>query len=202
MAGSKALTGEHLIIVKKCLEETTSILNSINLEHIVDCGTLLGIIRENRLLPWDDDVDLTIKRVNLKKLMKNRWRFWLKGYRTHVGKFKQDYGQFKKGDIRIFKIQTKRWLFIKKYNVLDIFIKDLVGDEYQMIVGGKRSVLQGIPKHFLDETIEYKFDDKMYTIPKDYEEYLEYIYGDWKTPVKEWDFTVDAKCNKKAYFNK
>jgi len=202
MAGSKALTGEHLIVVKKCLEDTTSILKKINLDHIVDCGTLLGIIRENRLLPWDDDVDITIRRTDLKKVMKNRWRFWFKGYRTHVGKFKRDFENFKKGDIRIIKIQTKRWFFIKEYNVLDIFIKDLINGEYQMIVGGKRLVLQGIPKRFLDETTQHEFDGKNYTIPKDYEDYLEYIYGDWKTPVKDWDFTVDAKCNKEAYFKK
>ena len=66
-----------------------------------------------------------------------------------------------------------------------------------MIVGRNPSVLQGVPAHFLDNTINYIFNNKPYSIPKDYRDYLTYLYGDWKTPVKNWDFTKDAKTNKR-----
>ncbi|WP_440874443.1 LicD family protein [Thalassotalea sp. PLHSN55] len=196
MAGTKKLVGKHLKVAHKALTKVTDFLERLNIHYIVDCGTLLGMIREDRLLPWDDDVDLSIKRSDAEFLVKNRWRLWLMGYRTCVRHYRNDDYAFNKGDVRLIKIQTRKWLFFKKDNVLDIFIKDAVGDEYQMALGRNPSVLQGIPKTFLDETVSFLFGDKTYSIPKAYQEYLTFIYGDWRTPVKEWNFLVDAKCNK------
>jgi phosphorylcholine metabolism protein LicD len=197
MPGTEKLIGKNLEATEKVLREAKKIFDQLGIHYIIDCGTLLGIIRENRLLPWDTNADITIRREDAKKLYRNRWRFWLKGYRTHVRFFKFNYEQYKKSSLRSFRVQTRRFIFFKKNNILDIFIKDKIDDEYQMIVGGNPTVLQEIPAKFLDETIKYNFQGQKYTIPKDYEKYLEYMYGDWKTPVKEWDFRKDALTNKK-----
>jgi phosphorylcholine metabolism protein LicD len=42
------------------LKETVNILKSNNINFWLCHGTLLGIIRENRLLPWDHDIDFAI----------------------------------------------------------------------------------------------------------------------------------------------
>ncbi len=45
---------------EKILFKTISILKSNNIDYWITDGTLLGIIRENRILPWDGDLDIAI----------------------------------------------------------------------------------------------------------------------------------------------
>jgi phosphorylcholine metabolism protein LicD len=42
---------ESIIIVSK-------LLNSYNIKHWLNFGAMLGIVRENRLLPWDNDAEI------------------------------------------------------------------------------------------------------------------------------------------------
>ena len=38
-------------------------------------------------------------------------------------------------------------------------------------------------------------DEFDYSVPTQYEDYLTYRYGDWKIPVKEYDFKKDDKAS-------
>ena len=49
----------------RALEEVSSLLKNNNINFWVCHGTLLGIIRENRLLPWDKDIDLAVWDLSL-----------------------------------------------------------------------------------------------------------------------------------------
>lgn len=40
-----------------------------DIKYSVDCGTLLGVIRHKGYIPWDDDLDFTITREQLNKLI-------------------------------------------------------------------------------------------------------------------------------------
>ncbi len=42
------------------LQDTVGILNQHNISYWADCGTLLGLIRENQLLEWENDIDLGV----------------------------------------------------------------------------------------------------------------------------------------------
>ncbi len=50
------ITDEHLDLYKFVIE----LLNGISVPYWLDQGSLLGVVRENRFLPWDHDVDLGI----------------------------------------------------------------------------------------------------------------------------------------------
>ncbi len=193
MSSKVKLTGKYAKMANKMLKDITAILDKSGVQYVLEAGTLLGIVRENRLLPWDNDVDLTITSDNLKKLLKNRWRFYLMGYRPTIRKYKRDIGPFKKGMVRLFKVQVLKYYIIKEIKLLDIFVKYPVGDEYQWTVAVKKPVLKGVPKRFYDERTEILYQNTKYTVPKDYKGYLECHYGDWKTPVKEWNFRTDDK---------
>lgn len=39
--------------------DVCSVLEQHGIDYWLDCGSLLGIIREGRLLPWDDDADIS-----------------------------------------------------------------------------------------------------------------------------------------------
>ncbi|KKL52414.1 hypothetical protein LCGC14_2285710 [marine sediment metagenome] len=45
--------------IREILKFLLPILNGINVEYWVDCGTLLGIIREEDILEWDNDGDIS-----------------------------------------------------------------------------------------------------------------------------------------------
>ncbi|MCK5076069.1 MAG: LicD family protein [Calditrichia bacterium] len=196
MAGSLKLEGHIAEIAKKMLKDVTIILEESKIDYVLEAGTLLGIVRENRLLPWDNDLDVTITRKFEKKLLKIRWKIWLAGYRTRIRKYKRDVGPFKKGTVRIIKVQIRKFLFFKRYSLLDIFVKENIAGEYNWTVSEKKPVLKSVPLKFYDEITKFKFDNKEYLVPKDYKGYLEYCYGDWKTPVKKWNFRTGDNCVK------
>ncbi len=190
MAGTIQLTGKYARLGEKALRDVVEILEAENIPYVLEGGTLLGIVRENRLLPWDNDLDLTITRPYTNKLLGARWKFWLKGYRTRVRKIKNDSEHFKKGDARILKIQTTRFFFFKDVSLMDIFIKDLTGDRYYWTVSEK-NVLKSAPRKYYEKFTTFSFNDKLYSIPAEYDAYLQSRYGDWKTPKQTWDFTKD-----------
>ena len=158
---------------------------------MLEAGTLLGIVRENRLLPWDNDMDITITSDNLDKLLAVKWKFPFYGYSAKVHYYRRDTGPFKKGLVRMIKVKELKFFLFKGVKLLDIFVKYPIGDEYQWTVSIKRPVLKGVPKRFYDERTELIYDNRKYSVPKDYEGYLECHYGDWRTPVKNWDFRTD-----------
>ncbi len=193
MAGDLVLGNGLIEVTKSMLKGVCSILDNLEIPYFVDNGTLLGIIRENRILPWDNDADISVDSKVAEKIYRNRWRFWLKGYRTFVRRYKFDTEHFKKGELRIIKIQTKKGPFIKEHDILDIFIKKKVDDIYLWTVGAKDIVVQTSPAKYYENLKRITFDDYDYLVPESCENYLEYRYGDWKTPVKEWDWRVDDK---------
>jgi len=196
MAGSNRLEGKTLDIAKKMLRDTVDILDNSKVEYVLEAGTLLGIVRENRLLPWDNDVDVTITEAYESALLKNRWRFLLKGYLLKVKRYKNDVGPFKKGTVRICKVYKPKFYLLKGYKLLDVFIKRPIENEYFWTVAVKRPVLKSVPKHFYDQRTTLEWEGKTYKVPKDYEGYLECHYGDWRTPVKEWNFRTSDKSVK------
>ena len=40
------------------LKRAVSILDSRNIDYWIDCGTLLGLVRDDKIIPWDEDVEL------------------------------------------------------------------------------------------------------------------------------------------------
>ena len=52
--------GEHKKIAIKLLEETIAILKDFEINHCLISGTLLGHVRHNYFIPWDDDIDLLV----------------------------------------------------------------------------------------------------------------------------------------------
>ncbi|MCK9329692.1 MAG: LicD family protein [Candidatus Cloacimonetes bacterium] len=190
MAGKLRLTGKMAVIGKKMLKKVCQILDENNIKYNLDNGTLLGIIREDRLLPWDNDIDITIHEKYLSQLLKLRWKFWLAGYRTRLRYSKIDIKYFPKGKIRMMKVQTRKFLF-KGSNMIELYFKVEDNDKYYYIEDEKDPVLKAAPAKYYTNLIRYNFDDYKYLIPKDYEEYLVYRYGDWKTPDKEFNYKKD-----------
>jgi lipopolysaccharide cholinephosphotransferase len=50
------------------LKKTIDILNEFDINHFLISGTLLGYVRHNDFIPWDDDIDLLVDETIFKKL--------------------------------------------------------------------------------------------------------------------------------------
>lgn len=191
MSGDARLEGAVGEKALKMLKDVSEVLERHGVEYILDCGTLLGIVRENRLLPWDNDVDLAVDSSQIPKLKKCMLALWLKGYRVRFARTTKESSIISINAPRILRVRNRKRLIHRGENLIDIFIKYDGGDGYHYLKVGensRNSIEQKFPSKFLFERSSIDFNGKAYPVPKDYAEYLTYRYGDWKVPVKDWDF--------------
>jgi phosphorylcholine metabolism protein LicD len=130
MAYNITLEGKNKILAENLLKDIVSILDDINIIYCLEGGTLLGIYRENRLLPWDSDLDLSKlddelhKISHLTKILKKH------NYRIRFRYFETTDAHFKKGNLRILKIRKQYFFGLIKSSVcLEIFIKYKLEDQ-------------------------------------------------------------------------
>src|SRR5690606_20464286 len=63
-----ALVGDRAQRALAMLHRVTKTLETAGVTYWLDHGTLLGIVREQRLLPWDTDMDITVPATSLPQL--------------------------------------------------------------------------------------------------------------------------------------
>jgi len=78
MAPISNKTKEELYI--KNLQDIKEIFDWHRIEFWLDTGTLLGAVREGKILSWDDDVDLSLKEVEYRKLPSTFAEFKERGF--------------------------------------------------------------------------------------------------------------------------
>ena len=192
MAYDITLTGKNKLIAESMLRDIATILDSCRIQYWLEGGTLLGIRRENRLLPWDNDIDLSILADQVSKLddlfptLKNA------GYRVRTRLFKRSNSPFQQGDIRLIKIRQKKWFGLARGAVcLEIFVKYPQQDYCYWEIADK---IKKVPARFYQSLKSIRYNDYDYSIPQLTEDYLSYRYGDWQTPVKNWNTATDDKA--------
>ena len=183
------LSGKNGKIALKLLNDITNILDKYDVKYWLDFGTLLGIVRENRILPWDDDMDISIFPDDL-SVMYNKVLPEIKSlkYRVYKREFLKDDKPLKKGNMRAFKIRNNRLLFLRGYVKLDIFVMYPEKDKYYWLELGE---VHSLPKTLLDEFGKFRFNGKDYRVPKNYDSYLTYHYKNWRVPNKHYNSSVD-----------
>jgi len=192
MSGSYTLTGENLQTALKMLRDITTIFNESNIKYSLTAGTLLGIVRENRLLPWDRDMDLRVFYEDCDKLLKSVSKIKKAGYIIRVRYQDREDPPLKRGDVRLIKVFSKKNMFFKGEVMMDCFIATKNNNQYIWSCGGERKYTKkAVPSHFYDNLEKITFDNNDYFLPVKKEEYLQLRYGDWKTPKKKWRFAKD-----------
>ncbi len=185
------LQGKNLEVAEKMLEDVTRILEKHNVRYWLDFGTLLGIVRERRLLPWDYDMDISIFEddrqkvhdVVMPEIKKSNYRIYSRYH--HI----ENHDVIKKGEFRAFRVKNYRWKFFRGYVNMDIFVMYKKDDYHYWY---ELHNIHRIPSKLIEEFDTIEFNGKMYTIPKLYDEYLTYHYGNWRIPVKDYNSAVDG----------
>ena len=184
---------------RKMLFCSTDFLNKYNIPYFLEGGTLLGIVRDGDLLPWDHDVDISINYQDAEKFDKLRWKFYFKGYRVTRRRGIQSYGPIKPNDYRIFKMKPIGLAFFKmffpalaeKMVVLDIFVK--TDDDTHTYWQSMGKILRVDKSHY-QSIEEVELMGRKLSVPFNYKDYLTAKYGDWSIPVKEWLCKEDEKA--------
>lgn len=60
--------GQYKNVAIELLKKTISILNEFDINHCLISGTLLGYVRHDDFIPWDDDIDLLVDETLIDKL--------------------------------------------------------------------------------------------------------------------------------------
>jgi len=66
------------------LRQVKKIFDKHKIDFWLDFGTLLGAIRDKRIIPWDKDIDLGMRREDLQKLLSFEDEFRKEGIEIHV----------------------------------------------------------------------------------------------------------------------
>lgn len=168
-----------LIILKKNLD-------SIGVINYLSSGTLLGAIRDNDFIPWDWDVQMYLITENAYPL---RYRIikLLEDSGFMIHKF-NDSEDSLKWDIRregaIFELTAwylqGKWRYRKKKSMR-------------------------VPSYLFEGEYNINFKGLNYRTLNPPEEYLEFCYGDWKTPIRTSDkevYSNSKHLRKYTFINK
>ena len=159
---------------------------------IVDFGTLLGIIRDNDVIEWDDDVDFSI--ANLSEDFD--FPIWItdviKKIDLPVNLSLKYQSIDNKPTSIILNFETKEF----RQFLISISLRELKNNNYIHLPSG--GMWYAPKKHFDNyEIIDWQ-GCKVF-VPYDYENYLTFLYGNWKIPKKNITMADYANLGKVDY---
>jgi len=196
----------------KLLKIVIDVLDENKIKYDLDFGTLIGAVRDKGLIPWDDDIDISLLDENDYNLMPQILKTINKKYnlRTYLFTFdsakekrkkrnktiyQEDISFTSNSNYQIAKVRTNKFLIFGKGNTcIDIFFKYKFENKSHWFAYGQEN---SVPiEHVCEELVEIEFCGLNCKIPKEYDKYLTYKYGDWKTPKENWshendDFTIN-----------
>jgi phosphorylcholine metabolism protein LicD len=98
--------------LKEQFNEIIDLLNEKHVPYYVDCGALLGIVRDGDLLPWDNDTDLAINAEDTEKLTSVIKDIQKLGWSCEFKTFSENNAFATQQDYRVLKVyDTWLWVF-------------------------------------------------------------------------------------------
>ena len=176
----KIFTNEELDKRNEGLKELTELIELKEVNYFLSDGVLLGAVREKNFIKWDWDVEITILTESIWDKVDSFLEV-VKKNGFEIGSIDSSYKNFK---INLFKNENKYSL-------------------NGLIINGEKRVRNsyGYPKELFEKKEVIEFRGKSYPAPYRIEQYLEYQYGDWKTPITEKDRYIKNKYLSKAVRN-
>jgi len=168
---------------KKDLLDIKKVLDTRGIKFFLAYGTALGAYRDKDFIDGDDDIDLIItQKLTLKERKKIGWALLDIGFKRQDRVMFNVFGRFEQVGEGYDGTEETGIIVCERYVPVTIFF---FSDEEKMKCIpklGSFPVLETKDK-FFKEGEKIKFLKEDFLIPSPIEEYLEYTYDDWKTPV-------------------
>ena len=172
----------QLDLAREALISARNLLMAAEIPFFLCSGTLLGIVRNNDILPYDKDMDLGIP-----------WHV----DRELISRILTQSGIFEEGKVQEDTFENRQWhlsfVHIKNQIALDLFF--YCPDDEHFICGFNflPFPVQSHPHRFEIGTLFWQGLD--WPIPEPVEQYLTDFYGsDWRIPDPYFDTVVASHC--------
>jgi len=197
----------------------TNLLNKKKIKYVVDGGTLLGLMREGKLLPQDEDIDISTWVEDKNKLTSLLPEFQKEGYKIKKGYYKKllcSYTLFPPTFIKGREIDIKIFRKYKDYSWcperyaknstdtgLIYYISKFSRAPFLMLIKiFPFKPLISLIDHLFFNVDTWKFplkynekpkflSEKGIFIPSKWQSYLKFRFHNWKIPARNWKYTRD-----------
>lgn len=165
----------------------TELLEKHKVDVYVDFGTLLGFVRDGDILDWDDDIDMSVNDYDYEKMVE----IMLNNHSDMPGIGIVQW----QGNIVYDTDGNKYGLLLdcipnseSKIKPFDLYLRSRRRkDGFSIPMGAVGNLF--IPEKYFDGHDIINIKELRLKAPKNYQEYLTLVYGDWNTPKKGVDFT-------------
>lgn len=172
-------TDDELNIRKKEFLKICDILTSLKIKFFLTSGILLGAIRDNDFIKWDWDIEISVfsheffPKIDLIRYNLEKSGFKITKIIRDKNNLKIDFTGIYPGDVTSYTIYGWRYSKIR-----DVYWRKELS----------------IPSKFLNKLSKFNFLGQQFNCPSYIEEYLTFVYGNWKIPLRT--------SNKKIYLTK
>jgi len=186
----------------RVLNLAISALEDIGADYWICNGTLLGLIRDDALIPWDTDIDIGIFDTTHVESLTTRLQdigmvvvdegpgsdyivFGYGGIRLDFNIFHSHQGEYR----TLWRVSRNN--FTTKVVIKFLTILRIRPPDFLFTLEGYR-----VPQQMVTPTCTRTFFDLQARIPHQPEPVLEYIYGpSWHTPQQDYDWRKDGANN-------
>lgn len=144
------------------------LLNSEGIDIFPAYGTLLGLVRDHDFITWDEDIDLYILKEDESKL--EDFLFTLKDNGFALVRYER----------------SGLYSFMRNGEYIDIYVLEDIGN------GIRNNAGDLFFEEDFKDVVNYDFKGITLKIPKNHDRHLEFLYGDWQTPVQYTDYKLNA----------
>ena len=163
---------------KKGFLEIADFLKRKKIDFFLTSGVLLGFKREKNFISWDWDVEFDFHEStfldNLEVIMKylkdNKFTLIYK----NINSRKLEYAKYRPASTTTFTLRAWKYDYISKN-----YIRNRLS----------------IPKKYFHNMTKIKFANRYFNCPGPILDYLDYFYGDWKTPIRTSDKNIYLSKN-------
>ncbi len=180
--------GECDALATRLLVDLHAVLAAAGVSFALDYGTLLGIHREQRLLPWDHDLDACVMSTDAEALLGTAPDLKQLGWHMKLpDRMVRDGEGWRRGDLARVRVVSRGGLLRTSGVVaLDLFVKYEVGEQVTWVLPARDMAFAcRVPRRFYEHMGTLCFAGRRFRAPSPVAQYLARLYADPQTPCRE-----------------